>query len=255
MDIMARYDFRSPRLFLEAALSEGAIVALAPNQANYLVNVLRLKSEAKVLVFNGRDGEWRARLGAARKKGAQLVVMERTREQTTPGDLHYLFSPLKHARLDYMVQKAVEMGASRLQPVIMRHTQVERVNLDRVRANAIEATEQCGILTIPEIAAPVTLDAFMHGWVPERLLVFCDEEAEKRDPVAALEVARHPAGMGPTAVTLLVGPEGGFAEEERAALLKLANVLRLALGPRILRADTAAVAALALVQAVLGDWR
>src|SRR5256885_10273924 len=164
MDIMARYDFRSPRLFLEAALSEGAIVALAPNQANYLVNVLRLKPGAEILVFNGRDGEWRARLGAARKKGAQLVVMERTREQTAPGDLHYLFSPLKHARLDYMVQKAVEMGASRLLPVIMRHTKAERVNLDRVRANAIEAAGQSGILTIPEIRKPASLKALLHGW-------------------------------------------------------------------------------------------
>jgi len=129
------------------------------------------------------------------------------------------------------------------------------VNLDRMRANAIEAAEQCGILNIPDIAAPITLDAFVHGWVPERLLVFCDEDAEVKDPVAALEAGRDPAGIGPTAVTLLVGPEGGFAEDERAALFKLANIVRLALGPRILRADTAAVAALALVQAVLGDWR
>src|SRR2546423_223109 len=162
MEIMARYDFRSPRLFVEAALAEGAIVTLAPNQANYLFNVLRLKPGAEVLVFNGRDGEWRARLGAARKKGALLTVTERTREQTAPDDLHYLFSPLKHARLDYLVQKAVEMGVSRLQPVIMRHTQVERVNLDRMRANAIEAAEQCGILHIPEIAPPLTLDTFVR---------------------------------------------------------------------------------------------
>jgi 16S rRNA (uracil1498-N3)-methyltransferase len=124
-----------------------------------------------------------------------------------------------------------------------------------MRANAIEAAEQCGILNIPEIVAPITLDAFVRKWVPERLLVFCDEDAEVRDPVAALAAGRDPAGIGPTAVTLLVGPEGGFAEEERAALLKLANIVRLALGPRILRADTAAVAALALVQTVLGDWR
>ena len=252
---MARYDFRSPRLFVEAALGQGAVLPLAPNQANYLINVLRLKPGADVLVFNGRDGEWRAQLAAARKKGGELAATERVREQTPPGHLHYLFSPLKHTRLDYMVQKAVEMGVSRLQPVIMRHTQAERVNLDRMRANAIEAAEQCGILTIPEIAAPITLDAFVHGWVPERLLVFCDEDAEVKDPVAALEAGRDPAGIGPTAVTLLVGPEGGFAEDERAALFKLANIVRLALGPRILRADTAAVAALALVQAVLGDWR
>jgi len=251
---MARYDFRSPRLFVDASLTAGAALPLAPNQANYLLNALRLKPGAPVLVFNERDGEWRAELGAARKKGAELIIIERAREQTQLGDLHYLFSPLKHARLDYMVQKAVEMGVSRLQPVIMRHTQTERVNLDRMRANAIEAAEQCGILTIPDIAAPITLDAFVQDWVPERLLVFCDEKADVKDPIAALRNARDPVAIAPPRVTLLIGPEGGFAEEERAALLELANVVRLALGPRILRADTAAVAALALVQAVLGDW-
>lgn len=252
---MARYDFRFPRLFVEATLAQGAAVSLAAPQANYLINVLRLKPGAQILVFNGRDGEWRAELGAARKKTAPLIVAERVREQTAPGDLHYLFSPLKHARLDYMVQKAVEMGVSRLQPVMMRHTQAERVNLERMRANAIEAAEQCGILTLPDIAAPVTLDAFVRDWVPERLLVFCDEDAEVKDPVAALSAAQGTRAVGPLRVTLLIGPEGGFAEDERAALLELANVVRLALGPRILRADTAAVAALALVQAVLGDWR
>jgi len=252
---MARYDFRSPRLFTEAPLAQGVVLPLAPNQTNYLVNVLRLRLGADVLVFNGRDGEWRAQLTGARKKGAELTVAEHVREQTAPGDLHYLFSPLKHARLDYMVQKAVELGVSRLQPVIMRRTQAERVNLDRMRANAIEAAEQCGILTIPQIAAPITLEAFARAWVPERLLVFCDEEADVKDPIVALRDARDPAVIAPLRVTLLIGPEGGFAEEERAELLKLANVVRLALGPRILRADTAAVAALALAQAVLGDWR
>jgi|SRR5688572_695742 len=252
---MARYDFRSPRLFVEAPLAEGATLPLAPNQANYLVNVLRLKPGADVLVFNGRDGEWLAQLAASGKKAAKLAVTERTREQTAPGDLHYLFSPLKHARLDYMVQKAVELGASRLQPVIMRHTQTERVNLDRMRANAIEAAEQCGVLNIPEVAEPKKFDSFTRGWKPDRLLVFCDEEADVKDPVTALASARGGGIAGPPSVSVLIGPEGGFAENERAALLKLPNVVRLALGPRILRADTAAVAALALVQAVLGDWR
>jgi len=252
---MPRYDFRSPRLFVESPLAEAAVVALDPKQANYLINVLRLKPGDSVLLFNGRDGEWRAQLSAAGKKALQLTTMERTREQTVPGDLHYLFSPLKHARLDYMVQKAVELGASRLQPVMMRHTQAERVNLGRMRANAIEAAEQCGILNIPDIADPITLRTFADAWVPERLLVFCDEDADVKDPVAALKAGRDPAGIGPSPVTLLVGPEGGFAEEERAWLLELANVVRLSLGPRILRADTAAVAALTLVQAVLGDCR
>jgi 16S rRNA (uracil1498-N3)-methyltransferase len=252
---MPRYDFRMPRLFVDVPLADAAEIALARDQANYLVNVLRLKAGADVLVFNGRDGEWRASLAAAGKKAMRLAVGERTRAQTAPGDLHYLFAPLKHARLDYMAQKAVEMGASRLQPVITRHTQVQRINLERMRANAIEAAEQCGILTIPDIEAAVSLNAFVRDWVPERLLVFCDEDAEVRDPVEALNAGRDDALVAPMPVTLLVGPEGGFADEERAALLKLPNVLRLALGPRILRADTAAVVALALVQAVLGDWR
>src|SRR5205085_5057365 len=252
---MARYDFRSPRLFVDASLTAGAALPLAPNQANYLLNALRLKPGAPVLVFNERDGEWRAELGAARKKGAELIIIERAREQTQLGDLHYLFSPLKHARLDYMVQKAVEMGVSRLQPVIMRHTQTERVNLDRMRANAVEAAEQCGILTVSEVAAPKKFDSLTRGWKADRLLVFCDEEANVKDPVAALASARSGGIAGALPVSVLVGPEGGFSDTERAALLKLPNVVRLALGPRILRADTAALAALTLVQAVTGDWR
>ncbi len=252
---MARYDFRSQRLFVELPLAEGATVPLEAAQANYLVNVLRLKAGASILVFNGRDGEWRAELAATGKKKAALNIVERTREQTAPGDLQYLFSPLKHARLDYMVQKAVEMGVSRLAPVIMAHTQAERVNLGRMRANAIEAAEQCGVLNIPEIAEPKKFDSLARGWKPDRLLVFCDEEADVKDPVAALSSARGGGLAGPLPVSVLVGPEGGFAGDERAALLKLPNMVRLALGPRILRADTAAVAALTLVQAVLGDWR
>jgi len=154
-----------------------------------------------------------------------------------------------------MAQKAVEMGASALRPVVTRHTQVHRINLERMRANAIEAAEQCGILAVPSVEAAVAFDEFVRGCVPDRLIVFCDEDAEVKDPVAALSAGRGGGLVGRMPVTLLVGPEGGFADEERTALLALPNVLRLALGPRILRADTAAVAALALVQAVLGDWR
>ncbi len=210
--------------------------------------MLRLTDGAPVLVFNGHDGEWQANLRSARK-AAVLEVEEQTRPQTAAADLEYLFAPLKHARLDYMVQKAVEMGASRLVPVLTRHTQTRRVNLARMRANAIEAAQQCGILNLPQI------DELIARWSPTRLLVFCDEDAETADPVAALSPARSGGLMGALPVSLLVGPEGGFAEEERKALSRLPNVIRLALGPRILRADTAAVAALALIQAVLGDWR
>ena len=252
---MPRYDFRTPRLFVDAPLDDGAAVALTREQANYLVNVMRLKPGGAVLLFNGRDGEWRALLEVSGRKSAKLTVATRLREQPRADDLHYLFAPLKHARLDYMVQKAVEMGASRLGPVITRHTQAERVNLARMRANAIEAAEQCGILAIPEIAEPVKFEAFVRAWTADRLLVFCDEDADVKDPVAALSAARGGGLAGPLPVSVLIGPEGGFAEEERAMIGELPNVVRLALGPRILRADTAAVAALSLVQAVLGDWR
>jgi 16S rRNA (uracil1498-N3)-methyltransferase len=245
-------------------LKAGTDLPLEKSQAHYLRNVLRLKPGDGVLVFNGSDGEWQGVL--ADGKRAALRIGEQARQQTEPTDLHYLFAPLKHERLDYMVQKAVEMGVSRLQPVLTRHTQVTRVNLERMRANAIEAAEQCGVLSIPEIAEPVTFARALAARKPDRLLVFCDEAAEVKDPVAALAGARESpnamlpltmasAGGGSQPLALLIGPEGGFAEDERAALLKLTNMVRLSLGPRILRADTAAVAALALLQSVIGDWR
>jgi 16S rRNA (uracil1498-N3)-methyltransferase len=248
---MPRYEFRLPRLFIETPLAAGQRLTLDAVQANYLKNVLRLKAGDGVLVFNGREGEWRASLADAGKRSAALTVEEQTREQTPPLDLHYLFAPLKHARLDYMVQKAVEMGASRLQPVLMQHAQATRVNLERMRANAVEAAEQCGILTLPEIADPLSFERMLATRDPARVLVFCDEAADVRDPVAALQAVSK--DRPPLAV--LIGPEGGFAEHERAALAAQPDVIRLALGPRILRADTAAVAALALVGSVLGDWR
>jgi 16S rRNA (uracil1498-N3)-methyltransferase len=249
---MSRYDFRTTRLYIDAPLHAGASLELDPSQANYLGNVLRLKAGDSVLVFNGRDGEWRGTLTSAGKRKLALAFIECARPQTGAGDLHYLFAPLKHARLDYMTQKAVEMGVSRLQPVLTRHVQVARVNLDRIRANAVEAAEQCGILTLPEIGVPLTFDQMLAERNDGRLLVFCDEDADVQDPIAALSQAR---GAGSGGIAVLVGPEGGFAADERAALLKLPNTVRLALGPRILRADTAAVAALALVGAVLGDWQ
>ena len=261
---MARYDFRSPRLYLDEALTSGANLAVGKPQGHYLTNVLRRKPGDSVLLFNGRDGEWQATLEPAGKR-TTLVVHERTREQTAPLDLHYMFAPLKHERLDYVAQKAVEMGASRLQPVLTRHTQVQRVNLDRMRANAIEAAEQCGILSIPDMAEPMTFGRALAARKPDRLLVFCDEAADVKDPVAALANARPApnavlpltmsSASGGQPLAILIGPEGGFSDEERTVLMKQPNMVRLSLGPRILRADTAAVAALALVQAVLGDWR
>ena len=246
---MARTDFRTPRLYVSQDLAEGAEVKLDPQRTNYLVNVLRLGAGAPVLLFNGRDGEFAASLTTSSRKAALLAVGAGTRAQETPPDVDYLFAPLKHARLDYMAQKAVEMGARSLRPVITRHTQVSRVNLERLRANAIEACEQCGVIWIPEIAPVEPLTEALKRWPPERLLVFCDEEAEQASPLDALAMARSDGGVG-----LLIGPEGGFDDNERAAILSAPRVLRLSLGPRILRADTAAVAALALIQATLGDW-
>jgi 16S rRNA (uracil1498-N3)-methyltransferase len=245
---MPQHDFKSPRLFVDAPLAAGETVALERSQSNYLGNVLRLSAGDTILVFNGCDGEWQASI-AGRKWTDSLTIVAQTRPQDRLPDLAYVFAPLKHARLDYMVQKAVEMGASALQPVLTRFTQVGRVNGERMRANVIEAAEQCGILSLATVEEPVPLDRYLSQRA-QRLLVFCDEAADTANPLLALQ-GGLPASSG---IDVLIGPEGGFAEEERAILLRQPQTLRLSLGPRVLRADTAAVAALALVQAALGDW-
>ena len=245
---MARTDFRTPRLYVDAAMTAGGSVSLDADQANYLGNVLRLKNGDAVLAFNGRDGEWRAVI-AGRKRPEQLAIETQTRLQEPPTRVRYAFAPLKHARLDYMVQKAVEMGAATLAPVLTQHTQVTRINLERMQANVIEAAQQCGIISIATVAEPLSLERFLSERSADGLLVFCDEDAETGDAVATLTAAHAAAAAG---IDVLIGPEGGFAEGEREALLRQKHVARLSLGPRILRADTAAVAALALVQAVLG---
>ena len=247
---MPQSDFRSPRLYVDASLATDATIALDRSQSNYLGNVLRLTGGDPVLVFNGRDGEWQA-ADAAGKRADKLLVLKQMRPQDRLPDITYAFAPLKHARLDYMVQKAIEMGSAKLQPVVTRHTQTSRVNTERMRANVVEAAEQCGILNIADVAEPLNLQKFLDQRGSQRLLVFCDEAAEVADPIAALAGAREAATAG---IDVLIGPEGGFAEEERAVLLKQPTILRLALGPRIMRTDTAAVAALAVIQAVLGDW-
>jgi 16S rRNA (uracil1498-N3)-methyltransferase len=249
---MPRYDFRKPRLFVDLPLAAGLRVPLDRDQVNYLGNVLRLPPGGAVLVFNGRDGEWEAVI-AGRKRPEDLEILSQTRPQDRLPDLTYVFAPLKHARLDYMAQKAVEMGAAKLLPVLTQHTQLHRLNTERMRANVIEAAEQCGILSLAAVEQPIALERYLSDREPgSRLLVFCDEDAEIADPVAALTAAGDGAAGG---IDLLVGPEGGFSQAERDLLMRQPNILRLALGPRIMRADTAAVAALALVQAVLGDWR
>ena len=248
---MSRLDFTSHRLCMDAPLGAGEKVELTREQTNYLVNVLRLGDGASLLVFNGRDGEWRATLAPAGKKAATLRLEALTRPQDALPDVDYLFAPLKHARLDYMAQKAVEMGARRLCPVLTRRTQASRINLERMRANVVEAAEQCGIISLAEVLAEERLDHVLSRWPEDRLLIFCDEAAETADPVAALRAA----GAGFERFAVLIGPEGGFDDSERAMLAGIKSAARISLGPRILRADTAAVAALALVQAALGDWR
>ena len=245
---MPAYDFRAPRLFVDAPLAQDARVALDRDQSNYLGNVLRLAAGAEVLAFNGRDGEWQAAI-EGRKRPDGLIILQQTRPQDRLADLAYVFAPLKHARLDYMVQKAIEMGAASLQPVLTRFTQASRVNTERMRANVVEAAEQCGILSIATVAEPMPLERFLSQRAAGRLLIFCDEAAELENPIQSLQGAGAAEG-----IDVLIGPEGGFADEERALLLRQPKILRLALGPRIMRADTAAVAALALVQAALGDW-
>lgn len=239
---------RTPRLFVESDLAGGARIELVRDQAHYLLNVMRLKPGDAVIVFNGREGEWTATIAEARRRAATLTVVEMLRPQASPPDIHYCFAPLKRARVDFIAQKATELGAKRLSPILTRHTVAERVKLDRLRANAVEAAEQCSILWVPEIDEPRSLDAFLAARDPERSLIFCDEAASITNPIAALKMAR------PGPIDVLIGPEGGFAGNERETILRADGVLALSLGPRIMRADTAGVAALTLVQAVLGDW-
>lgn len=247
-DVMPDTDFTSIRLFVAGPLEAGGERPLEPQQVTYLRGVMRLPEGAELLVFDGVSGEFSATLQHRGKRDASVRIGRQTRAQPSSPDLWLLFAPLKHARLDYLVQKAVEMGAGRLQPVITRYTQVSRVNTDRMKANVIEAAEQCGVLAIPEVHGDVKLDHALDSWDPTRRLFFCDERAAVQNPVTVL------GALSPGPMAVLIGPEGGFSPDESERLRGLPFVTPLALGPRILRADTAAVAALAVVQASLGDW-
>lgn len=239
----------SIRLYLDQPLASGAKVTCNRAQTNYLCNVMRLADNSEILVFDGRTGEWRARLARSGKRECVLHVGEQERRQSGGPDVHYLFAPLKRARLDYMVQKAVELGVAALCPVMTRRTEVKRVNLDRLRANVIEAAEQCGVLRVPEIDELISLEELLAQWNPDRRMIYCDEVAPVSSPIEALRSIE----TGPIAV--LVGPEGGFDEREQEQLRSLPFVTPVSLGPRVMRADTAAVAVLALVNSILGDWR
>ncbi len=243
-----RANYRMQRLFVPDDLAEGTEIETSPQQSHYLLNVLRMTEGAEILLFNGRDGEWSAAVAGREKKSARLKLLALQRPQPPLPDLIYCFAPLKQGRLDYLVQKAVEMGAGVLQPVVTRHTQVARPGMERLRANIIEAAEQCGILAVPEIREAQKLEHVLADWEPSRRLIFCDEDAATNNPLEALrKIPERRLG-------LLVGPEGGFSNEERQMLRALPFVTAIPLGPRILRADTAAVAALAVIQATVGDW-
>lgn len=243
-----RANYKMQRLFVEADLASGGTVSANTEQFNYLVNVLRMGEGDNVLLFNGRDGEWQARLTFESKKKLMLTIETQTREQTPQPDLHFLFAPLKVGRLDYLVQKSVEMGAGVIQPVITQHTQNHRVSVEKLQANALEAAEQCGILALPLVCPPVKLDMILDAWDPSRRIIFCDEDHNTQNPMSALTNIKEKH------LAVLIGPEGGFSDDERSLLRGLPFVTAIPLGPRILRADTAAVAALAVVQAVIGDW-
>jgi 16S rRNA (uracil1498-N3)-methyltransferase len=239
----------SARLFVTSPLAEGAAVELGPEQAHYLRNVMRLGDGDAVALFNGSDGEFRARIQRLGKRTARLLVEERLRAQQAEADLWLVFAPIKRARIDYLVEKATELGASALVPVITRHTHVERLNLERLRAHAIEAAEQSERLTVPRIEEPRALDEVLAAWDASRRIMLCDESGTA--PPASVALANQNAA----AWAVLIGPEGGFAETELDALRKLPFVSPVSLGPRILRADTAALAGLAVLQALRGEAR
>lgn len=237
----------TPRLHVEETLSGAAEITLPKEQGHYLTNVLRLVPGDALRVFNSADGEWLAFITEAGKKSVAIRCEKNVSGASPPPDIDYLFAPLKHQRLDYLVQKATELGARRLRPIITARTVAERVNLDRMKANVIEAAEQCNLVYVPEVLEPQKFEAALRGWDATRTLIFCDETAIISDPLQALKGVKTPAAI-------IVGPEGGFNEEERRHLKSLPFVIGISLGPRIMRADTAAVAVLALVQAAIGDW-
>jgi 16S rRNA (uracil1498-N3)-methyltransferase len=243
-----RIDFKSQRLFVSHDLREGLEYPLAEAHAHYLLTVLRMETGAKLLAFNGKDGEWRVEVTRQSKRAGSLKVITQTRLQTPLNDLWFLFAPLKKERMDWMVQKAVEMGAGAIQPVITEHTQSSKLRTDKLEANIIEAAEQCGVLAVPCLKSVQNLADLVATWDQNRVVFWCDEHAEVATPTRLLEISRDK----PKAV--LVGPEGGFSSAEREQLLAAPFAKSIALGPRILRADTAAVAALTAVQLVVGDW-
>jgi 16S rRNA (uracil1498-N3)-methyltransferase len=241
------------RLFVEADLATGGEVPLSDAQHHYLRHVMRREDGAPLRLFNGRDGEWRGVLESRGRKSDVVQLAERLREQAVEPDVWLCFAPLKRARIDYVAEKATELGVSALQPVITHHTAVERVNVERLQANAVEAAEQTERLSVPEVRAPLPLDRLLHQWPQERRILVCDETGGGPPIAESLAALDAEARTAPWAI--VIGPEGGFDAAELAALRRMKNVMAVGLGPRILRADTAALAALACWQALVGDWQ
>lgn len=234
-----------PRLYVDTPLAAGAQIDLDAAQANYLGNVMRLKEGGRLLLFDGMSGEWLAEVVEAGRKRMRLVVGEPTKPQEAVPDLWLAFAPVKKGRVDWLVEKAVELGVARLQPVVTQRTIVDRLNLDRMRAHIIEAAEQCGRTVLADIDEPVRLEAFLRARDPDRMLYFADETGG----------APAPASFEPGPATLLIGPEGGFTPEEASTIRTAPNAQAIGLGPRILRAETAALAAIAAWMGTAGDWR
>lgn len=240
------------RLFVTAPLAAAAAVSTDDQQAHYLLNVMRLQAGDAVLLFNGRDGEWAAEIISTRKRMVTLTCRARVRPQAAGLDLYLLLAPIKKARLDYAVEKAAELGVAAIRPVLTERTNAARVRTDRLRAHGVEAAEQCGRLDVPRVEEPVKLAELLRTWPADRHLIFCDEWLTgEGDPPAP---AKTLAALGPGPAAVLIGPEGGFSPAERAAIQALPRAVPLFLGPRVLRADTAATAALALWQTFCGDW-
>jgi 16S rRNA (uracil1498-N3)-methyltransferase len=237
------------RLFIQDDLAAGRDLALSADHAHYLINVMRQGVGSPLALFNGRDGEWRALIVEAARRACRVVVEARTREQTSTPDVELIVAVVKRARLETIVEKAAELGAARVRPVLTQRTNADRVRTDRLAAIMVEAAEQCERLEVPAIEEPERLDRLLGRWDASRRLIFCDEGGDAADALTAL------GALPPGPAAILIGPEGGFSPEERARLRAMTGVVAVTLGPRILRADTDAIAALTLYQAAAGDWR
>ena len=240
------------RLYVTSPLATDGLLTLSPEQSHYLVNVMRAAIGDAVALFNGRDGEWTATIADVKKKAVALIITTQTMEQKPEPDLTLVFAPIKKARIDFMAQKATELGIRHMQPIITHRTNVERVKTERLHANAIEAAEQCERLTIPTVSEPIKLDKLLNNWPTDRMIMFCDEDLTGKSAFTALTELSETQKKQPWAI--VIGPEGGFDDRERVAIKALPNTVVVSLGPRVLRADTAAMAAISLWQSALGDW-